>query len=75
MSRKVLAQHVALVTRRVQRGGASALAALFGAWVQSVVSRPDQHLGWQDIGIGVGLAALWLLQHPASEWAWRRWGR
>ena len=59
MSRKALAG-------QVRRGGSSALAALFGAWVQSVSSRPDQRLGWQDIGIGLGLAALW---------AWRRWGR
>ena len=54
MSRKTLARHV-------QQGTSSALAALTGAWVQSLVSRPDQPLGWQDIAIGVGLAALWLL--------------
>ena len=42
----------------VQHGTSSALAALFGAWVQSLVSRPDQPLNWQDVGIGVGLAAL-----------------
>lgn len=54
MSKKAL-------VHQVERGTSSALAALTGAWVQSLVSRPDQPLGWQDIGIGVGLAALWLL--------------
>ena len=52
MSRKVLAEKVA-------RGSSSALAALFGAWVQGLSGR--QPLGWQDLGIGLGLAALWLL--------------
>jgi len=59
----------------VQQSTRPALAALTGAWVQSLVSRPDQPLDWQDIGIGLGLAALWLLQHPASEWALRHWAK
>ncbi len=59
MSRKSLQHHV-------RRGTGSAVAALGGAWVQSLLSRPDQRLGWQDVGIGLGLAALW---------AWQRWGR
>ena len=75
MSRKALARHAALATRKVQQGTRLALAALIGAWVQSLVSRPDQRLDWQDIGIGLGLAALWLLQHPASEWALRHWAK
>lgn len=53
MSKKVLSQHV-------RRSGSSALAALFGAWVQQVSSA--QRIGWQDVAIGVGLAALWVLQ-------------
>ena len=34
----------------VQHGTSSALVALFGAWVRSVVSRLDQRLDWQCIG-------------------------
>ena len=60
MLRKALARHAARATRKVQQGTRPALAVLTGAWVQSLVSRPDQRLGWQDIGIGLGLAALWL---------------
>jgi hypothetical protein len=52
MSRKVLAQHV-------QRGSSSALAALFGAWVQHLAQ--VQRVGWVDVATGAGLAALWLL--------------
>ena len=59
MSKKALVHHV-------ERGTSSALAALAGAWVQSLVSRPNQPLGWQDIGIGVGLAALWALRRWAK---------
>ena len=56
--RKVLAEKVA-------RGSSSALAALFGAWVQSLSGR--QRLSWQDVGIGAGLAALWLLQRQSQR--------
>lgn len=58
-SRKALASHA-------KHGTSSALAALTGAWVQSLVSRSDQPLGWQDLGIGLGLAALWALRHQAK---------
>ena len=66
MSRKTPARHAALATRKIQHGTRPALAALIGAWIQSVVSRPDQRLGWQDVGIGVGLAALLTLRRFAK---------
>ena len=66
MSKKALARHAALATRKVQQGTRPALAALTGAWIQSLVSRPDQRLGWQDIGIGLGLAALLTLRRFAK---------
>jgi len=54
MSRKVLRE-------RVQRGGGSVLAALFGAWLHSLVARVDQRVNWLDLAVGAGFGVAWLL--------------
>ena len=60
MSRKVLAQHVQRGSSLLRRpASSSALAALFGAWVQHLAQ--VQRVGWVDVATGAGLAALWLL--------------